>query len=81
MIKLVETATFKDGTSKVSEKEFASRQTFIKAMQNGGLSGKLVYDLTKHGEAHITYDDAKVHIKVIDDGPKIVLTDARGNIK
>lgn len=76
MITLVETWTPKIGEEKdikKSEKKFSSRKAFYKALDYGAISGPLKYELKKYGEAFIDYEDGRVMIKVIDDGPKLIL--------
>lgn len=64
MITLYETVTFKDGKTSTTEKAFQSHRAMKKALEKSPVSGKLSYEITKHGEAFVEYENARVHFKV-----------------
>jgi hypothetical protein len=53
MIKLVETATFPDGTSKVTSRDFSSRIALEKVFKKNILPFKVLKELRLHDEARI----------------------------
>lgn len=71
--KLIETWTPKEGTPSTVEKSFSDKKALIRALDAGAIVNHVKYELIKYGEAFIDYDDGRVLIKVIDDGPKLII--------
>lgn len=72
MVKIVETVTFKDGATSETSKEFVDRIGLVKALQRGPFHNSVIYDLTKKGEATISFADASVHMKIIEDSDEVL---------
>jgi len=79
MIRLVETATLDNGEVQTSEKTFSSMKALKKSLDNSGMAAIHCYNIMKRKETTVTYDDATVVIKLIEEKPttKLVGLDGR----
>lgn len=78
MIKLIETCTKKTGETETKEKTFKSWSDFKRVIVASPMSTELTYNLLKHREAFIDYEDARVHLKVVEEKPAVTLLDSAG---
>lgn len=77
MIKLIETAVFKDGReSTTHQKEFNSWSEFKRKIVASPMTTELCYKLMKHREAFIDYEDGRVHLKVVEENHKLKIIGA-----
>jgi hypothetical protein len=87
MIKLVETASFPDGTSKTTEKQFSSRYALEREFEKSDLPHKVLKELRLNDEAKIKMylplkegdtepkNTVDITIKIVDEPKPIILTD------